>query len=73
MKSILNLGFSKKYNIRYIIIYILYILGDIISRTTMQWFNGFGYSLYSKLMLWSSDLDVNNYLWKSVKPKKRKR
>jgi len=36
----------------------------------MQWFNGFGYGLYSKLMLWSSDLDSKDILWKSVKGKR---
>jgi len=53
------------------LVYIFYYLGDIISRTTMQWFNGFGYGLYSKLMLWSSDLDTENKIWKSVKDKNK--
>jgi hypothetical protein len=52
---------------RLFLIYLFYYLGDIISRTTMQWFNGLGYGLYSKLMLWSSDLDLKNILWKSPK------
>lgn len=38
----------------------------------MQWFNGLGYSLYSKLMLLSSNLDIEDQLWKPVKNKKRK-
>ena len=52
--------------------YIFYVIGDVISITTMQWFNGFGYGLYSKLMLWSSDLDSNDIIWKSVKPKRKR-
>lgn len=52
------------------LVYIFYYLGDIISRTTMQWFNGFGYGLYSKFMLWSSNLDTKNKVWKFVKGKK---
>lgn len=51
--------------------YIFYYLGDIISRTTMQWLNGFGYNLYSKLMLWSSNLDTENILWKPVRKKRK--
>ena len=39
----------------------------------MVWFNGLGYGLYSKLMLWSSDLDVNDILWKSPKKEKRRK
>jgi len=52
--------------------YIFYYLGDIISRTTMQWLNGFGYSFYTKLMLISCDLDEKGKIWKYVKSKKRK-
>lgn len=52
-------------------IYVLYYIGDIISISTMRWFNGFGYGLYSKLMLWSSDLDTDNKLWKSPKIKRK--
>jgi len=52
--------------------YIFYIIGDIISITTMQWFNGFGYGLYSKLMLWSSDLDTNDIIWKPARPKRKR-
>lgn len=54
------------------LVYLFYYIGDIISRTTMQWFNGFGYRAYSKLMLWSSDMDTEDRLWKSAKSKKRK-
>jgi hypothetical protein len=55
------------------LIYILYFIGDIISRTSMRLFNGLGYGLYSKLMLWSSDLDTNNILWKSVRKNKKQK
>jgi len=51
---------------------ILYFIGDLISRTTMRWGHGYGYSFYNKLMLYSVDLDKKGKLWKKVKPKKRK-
>jgi len=50
---------------------VLYIIGDAISLTTMRWFNGFGYSFYSKFMIWSCDLDVDGKIWKHVKPNKK--
>lgn len=56
-----------------VISYILYIIGDIISRTTMQWFNGFGYGIYSRVMTWSVDLDTENQIWKLVKNKKKRK
>lgn len=46
------------------VIYITYYLGDLISRTTMRYGNGFGYGLYSKLMHISSELDTEDLLWK---------
>jgi hypothetical protein len=52
---------------KYLLSLSLYHIGDIISRTTMQWFNGFGYFVYSKLMNWSVDLDENDKIWKRVK------
>lgn len=52
-------------------VYIFYYIGDIISRTIMRWFNGFGYGVYSKLMLWSSNLDTNDILWKPARKEKR--
>lgn len=51
----------------------LYYIGDIISRTTMVWFNGFGYSVYRYIMLWSCELDNEGKIWKYVKPKTKKR
>lgn len=45
------------------LVYITYFLGDLISRTTMRF--GVGYRVYSKLMLWSSDLDTDDILWKT--------
>ena len=50
----------------------LYHIGDIISRTTMVWGNGFGYSVYRYTMLWSCDLDTEGKIWKYVKPKVKK-
>jgi len=37
----------------------------------MQWFNGFGYRVYSKFMLWSSNLDTEDQLWKPVKKRRK--
>ena len=56
---------------RLFIVYLFYYIGDIISRTTMTWFNGFGYKIYSKFMLWSSNLDIDDILWKPVKKKRK--
>ena len=52
--------------------YMLYYIGDIISRTTMVWGNGFGYSIYSRIMNLSVNLDTEQKIWKPVK-KGRKR
>jgi len=49
---------------------IFYVIGDWISLTLMRWGDGYGYPLYSKLMLWSVDLDVHGKIWQHVKPKK---
>jgi len=64
-----------KYNIymRYILSYLLYIIGDIISRTTMFWGDGYGFKVYNKVMLWSVDLDKEGKIWKYVKPKRKKK
>lgn len=62
---------------RFVLSYICYGLGDLISRTTMFWANGFGYGLYRKLMLWSVDLDREGRIWtyknKEYKGKRRKK
>jgi hypothetical protein len=52
---------------------ILYHIGDFISLTTMRWVNGFGWSLYNKIMLWSCDLDNEGKIWKYVKPNKNRK
>lgn len=44
---------------------VLYFIGDLISRTTMRW--GDGYPIYNKIMLWSVNLDKKGKLWKKVK------
>jgi hypothetical protein len=51
--------------------HVLYHVGDLISRTIMRY--GYGYSVYNRIMLLSSDLDVNGKLWKRVKPSQKKR
>lgn len=58
---------------RFLLSYILYIIGDIISRTTMRWSNGFGYSVYTKVMNLSVDLDIEHKIWKPVKNEKRRK
>jgi hypothetical protein len=51
--------------------WLLYFLGDIISRTLLRM--GLGYGLYKTLMLWSVELDDKFDVWKEVKPKRRKK
>lgn len=48
--------------VRNIKMYVSYWLGDVISRTVMR--VGMGYGAYNRLMLYSSDLDVDCRLWK---------
>jgi hypothetical protein len=51
--------------------WVLYWLGDVISRTILRL--GIGYGLYKTLMLWSVELDDKFDVWKEVKQKRRKR
>ena len=51
--------------------WVMYWLGDFISRTILRL--GIGYGLYKTLMLWSVELDDKFDVWKEVKPKRRKR
>ncbi len=53
--------------------YILYIIGDIISRTTMRFGYGIGYSVYSKVMNWSVNLDNEHKIWKPVKSRRKRK
>jgi len=39
----------------------------------MVWGNGFGYSAYRQIMLWSCELDNEGKIWKYVKPKKKRK
>jgi len=57
---------------RYFLSYILYIIGDLISLTIMNWGDGYGFKIYNKVMLWSVDLDKEGRIWKPVKQKKKK-
>ena len=43
--------------------YVLYYLGDFVSRF-LRITNGAVYPLYSRLMLWSCDLDTKGRIWK---------
>ena len=51
--------------------WLLYWLGDVISRTILRL--GIGYGLYKTLMLCSVELDDKFDVWKEIKPKRRKR
>jgi len=51
--------------------WVMYWLGDVISRTILRL--GIGYGLYKTLMLWSVELDDKFDVWKEVKPKRRKK
>ena len=51
--------------------WVMYWLGDVISRTILRL--GIGYGLYKTLMLWSVELDDKFDVWKEIKPKRRKR
>ena len=42
--------------------YMCYYLGDFVSRF-LTITNGYVYPLYSKLMLWSNDLDTEHKIW----------
>jgi hypothetical protein len=57
---------------RYLLSLGLYYIGDVISRTIMMWGNGYGYSVYRQVMLWSCNLDKDGKIWKYVKPKAKK-
>lgn len=60
---------------KYYLSLILYYIGDVISRTSMRFGDGYGYPIYRKVMLWSCDLDKEGKIWKYVKtkPKKKKK
>lgn len=46
--------------------WILYFLGDLISKLLVWDFFSFLYPVYNRLMLWSSDLDIEQKIWKDV-------
>jgi hypothetical protein len=45
--------------------WICYQIGDLISLTLMRF--GYAYSVYNKMMIWSSALDEHGKIWKNVK------
>jgi hypothetical protein len=57
---------------RYLLSYLLYVIGDTISKTIMFWGDGYGFKFYNKIMLWSVDLDKEGRIWKFVKKSKKK-
>jgi len=58
---------------RYLLSYFLYMIGDVISITIMNWGDGYGFKIYNKVMLWSVDLDDKGKIWKHVKAKPNKK
>jgi hypothetical protein len=50
--------------------WILYWLGDLVSKTLCRW--GLAGSLYQKLMRLSVKLDKNFDVWREVKPRKKR-
>lgn len=47
-----------------VLAYILYYLGDLVSKLLIWDFFSFLYPMYNKLMLWSNDLDTEHKIWK---------
>jgi len=45
--------------------WLCYQMGDLISVTLMRW--GYAYSIYNKLMIWSSALDEHGKIWENAK------
>ena len=52
--------------IKYYLALVLFHLGDWISRPMTMLDIGWLYTVYSKLMLWSYDLDTEKRIWKDV-------
>ena len=48
-----------------ILSFVCYAIGVLVSETILRL--GWGYSLYNKLMLFSSDLDDRGVIWKDCK------
>ena len=48
--------------VKTLLAYLLYYFGDFVSKF-LTITNGRLYPLYSKLMLWSNDLDTENKIW----------
>lgn len=44
--------------------WILYVLGDLVSRVACYVDSGTLYTIYNKLMTWSIDLDPDGKIWK---------
>ena len=56
---------------KFLLSYFFYIIGDIISKTIMFWYNGYGFKIYNKLMLWSVQLDNKGRIWKHIRTKRK--
>ncbi len=51
--------------VRRLLARLLYEAGDFVSRVLLLP-HGRAYTLYSRLMIWSSDLDVEGHIWKEA-------
>ena len=48
-----------------VLAYVLYFLGDVISKMMNTNFTYWLYPVYNKLMIWSMALDTKGHLWKT--------
>ncbi len=53
----------SKLNPRTVLSWVLYFVGDLVSRPMMRYDWAWLYPPYSSLMRWSSDLDKENAVW----------
>lgn len=55
-----------KVKIKQYLAHFLYYIGDKVSYLVdYEWLSYYVYPVYNKLMLWSSELDINGEIWKS--------
>jgi hypothetical protein len=50
--------------VKLVLAWTLYYLGDFVSKLMNTELTGWLYPVYNKLMIWSSELDVNGRIWK---------
>ena len=55
-----------KVKIKQYLAHVLFYIGDKVSYLVdYEWLSPVSYPVYSRLMLWSSELDINGEIWKS--------